>query len=62
MEDVIHEEISLQFSRADTAPIYQGSLFELLGYRADTETVLKILKGTFILPHGTDPAAVIILQ
>ena len=33
----IHGEISPQFSRAGSAPIWNGPLFELLGYNVSTE-------------------------
>ena len=62
MERAIHNEISPRFSRAGSAPIYNGPLFELLGYNADTEAGMEILEGTFKPPRGTDPATVIILN
>ena len=37
VEEVIHGEISPRFSRAKSAPMCNGPLFELLGYNADTE-------------------------
>ena len=56
VEAAIHWEISLRFSRAGSAPICNGPLFELLGYNADTEAEAEILEGTFKPPPGTDPA------
>ena len=50
------------FSCAESAPICQGALFELLGYSADTETAEDILEGTFIPPPDTDPATIITLD
>ena len=58
----IHGEISPQFSRAGSAPICNGPMFELLGYGADTEAGVEILEGTFEPPPGTDPATIIILN
>ena len=62
VKEAIHREISPQFSRADSAPVCQGDLFELLGYGADTETGEEILKGTFTSPPDTEPATIIILK
>ena len=62
VEGAIHEEISSRFSRAASAPICNGPLFELLGYNADTEAGTQILEGTFEPPPGTDPATIIILK
>ena len=47
VEQGIGDETSEQFSRADSAPVYQGALFDLLGYSADKATALAILDGTF---------------
>ena len=58
----IHGEISPQFSRAGSAPICNGPMFEFLGYGADTEAGVEILEGTFEPPPGTDPATIIILK
>ena len=46
----IGDEVLERFSRAASAPICQGALFDLLGYSADTEAVLEILAGTFVPP------------
>ena len=62
VERAIHNEISPRFSRAGSAPICNGSLFDLLGYNADTKADMDILEGTFKPPQGTDPATVIILN
>ena len=62
VEGAIHREISSQFGRADSAPVCQGDLFEILGYGADTETGEEILKGTFTSPPDTEPATIIILK
>ena len=58
----IGEEISEIFSQADSVPIYQGALFDLLGYSVDTEAALAILKGTFVPPPGTTLTTIIILK
>ena len=62
VERAIHNEIGPRFSRAGSAPIYNGPLFKLLGCNADTEAGIEILEGTFKPPKGTDPATVIILN
>ena len=62
MKRVIHNEISPRFSRAGSAPICTGPLFELLGYNANIEAGMEILEDTFRPPRGTDPATVIILN
>ena len=58
----IHREILSQFGRADSAPVCQGALFELLGYGANIETGEEILKGTFTPPLDTEPATLMILK
>ena len=62
VEEGIAQEISSRFSRADSAPICQGALFELLGYLADTKTATAILEGTFVPLPGTDGPTIIILE
>lgn len=62
VEDAIAEENSSRFSLADSAPIYQGALFDLLGYSADTETAEQILQGTWVPPPGTHPATLLLLE
>ena len=62
VEGAIHREISLRFDRADSTPVCQGALFELLGYGANTETGEEILKGTFTPPPDTEPKTLIILK
>ena len=54
MEEAIGESIMDRSTQADSAPICQGALFDLLGYGADTETAVEILEGTFVAPEGTD--------
>ena len=54
MEEAIGESIMDRSTQADSPPIYQGALFNLLGYGANTETALEILEGTFVAPKGTD--------
>ena len=58
VEQDLANSLSDQFSYADSAPIYQGALFELLGYSADTQTAEHISEGTFIPPLDTDPTTV----
>ena len=53
VERGLADSLSDRFSCAVSAPIYQGALFELLGYSADTETAEAILEGTFIPPPDT---------
>ena len=62
VERGLANSLSERFSCAESAPICQGALFELLGYSADTETAEQILEGTFIPPPDTNPATVIILR
>ena len=62
VERAIHNGISPRFSRAGSAQVCNGPLFELLGYSADTEAGMEILEGTFKPPQDTDPATVIILN
>ena len=62
VEGALHGEIGSRFNRAESAPICNGPLFELLGYNADTEAGMQILEGTFVAPPGTDPATIIILR
>ena len=62
VEKGLANSLSERFSCAESAPICQGALFELLGYSADTKTAEEILEGTFIPPPDTDPATIIILE
>ena len=62
VERGLANSLSERFSCAESAPICQGVLFELLGYSSDTEIAEQILEGTFIPLPDTDPATVIILQ
>ena len=43
----IGEEIKPRFDRANSAPVCQGALFDLLGYEVDTDTAMDILEGKF---------------
>ena len=61
VERGLANSLSECFSCAESAPIRQGALFELLDYSADIKTTEQILEGTFIPPQDTDPATVIIL-
>ena len=62
VEAAIAEENSKRFSLANSAPICQGALFELLGFSANTETAEQILEGTWIPPEDTDGPTLIILK
>ena len=62
VEEVIHNKISLRFSRAKSAPMHNRPLFELLGYNADKEAGAQILEGKFVPLPGIDPARIIILS
>ena len=46
-ESAIGEEIKPRFDRANSAPVCQGALFDLLGYEVDTDTAMDILEGKF---------------
>ena len=54
VEAAIADENSKHFSLANSAPICQGALFELLGFSANTETAEQILEGTWTPPEDTD--------
>ena len=41
VEQANGEEIETRFARAGSAPIYQGALFQLLGYKIDTDTAIE---------------------
>ena len=60
--EALGDEISKRFERANSAPICQGALFDLLGHGANTETAEKILDSTFDPPKGTDGPTVILLE
>ena len=62
VEAAIHGKTSPRFSRAGSALIFNGPLFELLGYNADTEAGAEIIEGTFEPLPGTDPTTIIILK
>ena len=54
MEKAVQDEIKPRFSRANSAPVCQGALFELLGHEVDTETAMDILEGRFDYSLITD--------
>ena len=60
--EALGDEISKRCERANSEPICQGALFNLLGDGANTETAEKILDGTFGPPEGTDGPTVILLE
>lgn len=62
VEAAIAGENSKRFGMANSAPICQGALFELLGYSANTETAERILDGTWEPPDDTDGPTLIILK
>ena len=62
VKEAIKVEIGERFDRAESTPICQGTLFDLLGYDANTETAQMILEGTFVPPPGTHPPMVILLE
>ena len=62
VEKAIMDELSTRFGRAESAPICQGALFDLLGVYADTNAAMQILEGTFEPPAGTDAATIILLE
>ena len=62
VEGAIKTEIGERFDQAESAPICQGTLFDLLGYGANTETAQMILEGLFVPPPGTHPPTVILLE
>ena len=58
----IMDKISVRFKQAQSAPVCQGTLFELLGYVAETETAIEILEGTFMLPEGTENPTLLLFE
>ena len=62
VEAAIHDKISPRFSWANSAPICNRPLFELLGYITDTEAGAQILEGTCVQLPGTDPSIIILLK
>ena len=45
-----------------SAPVCQGSLFELLGYSTDTEIATTIMEGTFVPSPSMATSTIIILE
>ena len=62
MEEAIKGTIMDRSMKADSAPICQGALFDLLGYGADTETAVEILEGRFVAPEGTDRYTLLLFE
>ena len=62
VEAAIASTLSTRFDMAESAPICDGPLFDLLGYSADTETAVEILEGRFTPPEGTDGPTCMILE
>ena len=62
VETALMDELSTRFGRAESAPICQGVLFDLLGTYANTDAAVEILEGTFTPPTGTDPATKLLLE
>ena len=62
MEEAIKGTIMNRSTKADSAPICHGALFELLGYGADTETAIEILEGRFVAPEGTDRYTLLLFE
>ena len=54
VDKAIGQDIMARSTQAKSAPICQGALFDLLGYRADTEITMEILEGTFVASVNTD--------
>ena len=63
VEQANGEEIETRFARAGSAPICQEALFQLLGYKIDTDTDIAILEGCFeVLPPHTDGPTLLLLE
>lgn len=62
IEHALMSELSTRFGRAESAPICQGALFDLLGVYADTEAAIQILEGTFDPPPDSDARTVVLLK
>ena len=57
------QEIETKFARAGSAPICQGALFWLLGYKIDTDTAIAILEGCFeVLPLNIDEPTLLLFE
>jgi len=61
IEHALMSELSTRFGRAESAPVYQGALFDLLGVYANTETAVHILEGTFEPPPDADARTIVLL-
>lgn len=62
VEGAISAELSSRFGRAESSPLCNGDLFDLLGVYADTGTAAEILEGSFVPPPTTEPATAIVLE
>ena len=62
IEQAIATEIPKRFGQADSAPICQGPMFDLLSYSVNTHTAEQIHEGKFVLPLGMDGSTLIILK
>ena len=51
----VKENLSERFRLAFTAPSSSGALFDVIGFRGDTEAMQQILEGTYVFLAGTDP-------
>ena len=54
VDKAIEQDIMARSMQAKSAPICQGALVNLLGYRADMKTAIEILERTFVVPVNTD--------
>ena len=63
MKRVNGQEVETRFARVGSAPICQGTLFWLLGYKIDTATVIAILERRFeVLPPDTNELTLLLLE
>ena len=63
VEQANGEEIETRFARVGSAPICQGSLVQLLGYKIDIDIAIAILEGCFeVLPPHTDGTTLLLLE
>ena len=62
VDATIHEEVSPIFIQANNVSMYNGHLFGILGYNADTEAGAQIQIGLFVSSLRTDPDTLISLQ
>jgi len=62
MVEACGKDIMARSTKADSAPICQGALVDLLGYDADCETAVEILEGRFEPPDDMDGPTLLLFE